>query len=148
MTLLNKISYLAALAVIVSLEPLPQAHAETCRCSFEEGGIERTEILSRVADSFNVTRDWMDGDFKVEVPARNFEQRSNQSVPHLRYHLLHTRPTVLLNTPLALTTCLLTYSLSFVDALAWMPCSLTRPWIAQSFGKMLPQGSNITLTLP
>lgn len=67
MTLLNKISYLAALAVIVSREPLPQAHAETCRCSFEEGGIERTEILSRVADSFNVTRDWMDGDFKVEV---------------------------------------------------------------------------------
>ena len=67
MTLLNKTKYLAALAVIVSLETLPQAHAETYRCSFEEGGIKRTEVLSRVNDSFTVTRDWTDGDFEVEV---------------------------------------------------------------------------------
>ena len=67
MKLLNKTSCLAALAVTVSLETLPQAHAETYRCSFEEGGIERTEILRRVADSFTVARDWTDGDFKVEV---------------------------------------------------------------------------------
>ena len=67
MTLLNKASHLAALAVIVSLETLPQARAETYRCSFEKGGIERTEILSRVPASFTVPRDWTDIDFKVEV---------------------------------------------------------------------------------
>ena len=67
MTLLNKASHVAALAVIVSLETLPHAHAETCRCSFEDGGIERTEILSRVPASFTVPRDWTDVDFKVEV---------------------------------------------------------------------------------
>ena len=67
MTFLNKTGCLAAVAVTVSLETLPHAHEETYRCSFEEGGIERTEILRRVADSFTVTRDWTDGDFKVEV---------------------------------------------------------------------------------
>jgi len=40
---------LAAVAVTVSLETLPHAYGETYRCSFEEGGIERTEILRRVA---------------------------------------------------------------------------------------------------
>ena len=67
MTLLNKASHLAALAVIVSLETLPQVHVEPCLCCFEDGGIERTEILSRVPASFTVPCDWTDVDFKVEV---------------------------------------------------------------------------------
>jgi len=49
MTFLYKTSCLAAVAVTVSLETLPHAYGETYRCSFEEGGIERTEILRRVA---------------------------------------------------------------------------------------------------
>ena len=49
MRFLHKTSCLAAIALAVSLETLPHAHGETYRCSFEEGGIERTEILRRVA---------------------------------------------------------------------------------------------------
>ena len=67
MTFLHKTSCLAAVAVTVSLETLPHAHEETYRCSFEEGGIERTEIRSRVPASCTVPRDWADVDFKVEV---------------------------------------------------------------------------------